>query len=98
MRRCLVSWLAPCWARATSTHSAARSGPSAVLVGDAAHSMWPTLGHAVNSALEDAAVPSRILKSCRVSHEGEDTTWCTVMKQQGQAGPLAKPHKLSSLC
>jgi kynurenine 3-monooxygenase len=39
-------------------------GPNGVLMGDAAHSMWPTLGQGVNSALEDATVLSQVLQDC----------------------------------
>ena len=37
-----------------------------MLLGDAAHSMFPTLGQGVNAALEDARVLDDVLESCQV--------------------------------
>lgn len=41
-------------------------GPGLILMGDAGHSMWPTLGQGVNSALEDAVVLNKVLAECKV--------------------------------
>lgn len=39
-------------------------GPNVVLIGDAAHSMWPSLGQGANAALESAGVLDRALEAC----------------------------------
>ncbi len=42
-------------------------GPKAILMGDAAHAMWPSLGQGSNCALESAVVLGEVLEDCKAS-------------------------------
>lgn len=52
---------APTCSGSYNTRCSQLCGPHVVLVGDAGHSMWPTLGQGVNAALEDVQVLQDVL-------------------------------------
>ena len=50
-----------------NTRCSTLAAEGAVLMGDAGHSMWPSLGQGANAALESAAVLGNVLEDCKVS-------------------------------
>ncbi|CAM9788399.1 unnamed protein product [Scytosiphon promiscuus] len=56
--------------RLKSTYCSSLVHGSAVLIGDAAHSMWASLGQGVNAALEDCQVFAQVLESAGADKDG----------------------------
>ena len=51
-----------------NTRCSTLAAEGAILMGDAGHSMWPSLGQGANAALESAGVLATVLEDCKVSH------------------------------
>lgn len=93
-----------------STQCSRLSSGRVALVGDAAHSVWPTLGHGANSALEGAArlaqavghhdgaqVTSRELQASLARYSDQrlpDARAVVELSQQGFSAPLFIPRML----
>lgn len=51
----------PVSGRALNTRCSRLHGPATLLIGDAAHSMWASLGQGANAVLEDCGVLGTVL-------------------------------------
>jgi hypothetical protein len=69
----------------TNIRCSSLAGPAALLLGDAAHAMWPSLGQGANCALEDCVVLDAVLQEAQVRGRAAGAA-CTCYMQAAASG------------